>query len=115
MLDKYPRRGYSYKYVNQKERTRTMLRKRRIADMPKEERLNRIAGHVEGIRKMVDSNRYCVDIIIQIRAVKAALKALEYDLLEDHLKELAETAFSGKVVKKDKIEELKSLFDNFNN
>lgn len=92
-----------------------MLRKRKIADMPKEERLNRIAGHVEGIRKMVNSERYCVDIIIQIRAARAALKALEYDLLEEHLKNLAETIYSGKTVKKDKIEELKSLFDNFNN
>ena len=91
-----------------------MLRKRRISNMKNSERLNRIAGQVEGIRKMMENGRYCVDIIIQIRAARASLQALEYNLLEEHLKYLSEAAFSTKVAKQDKINELKSLFDNFN-
>ena len=92
-----------------------MLRKRKVSNMKNSERLNRIIGQVEGIRKMMDDGRYCVDIIIQVRAAKALLNAVEYNLLEEHLKYLSETAFSSKAAKEDKIQELKSLFDNFNN
>ena len=92
-----------------------MLRKRKVADMAHGQRLNRIAGQVEGVRKMIENGRYCVDVIIQIRAARAELKALEYKVLEEHLQSLAEEAFTAKGVKKDKINELKSLFDNFNN
>ena len=92
-----------------------MLRKRKVSNMKNSERLNRIIGQVEGIRKMMDDGRYCVDIIIQVRAAKALLKAVEYNLLEEHLKYLSESAFSSKAAKEDKIQELKSLFDNFNN
>lgn len=92
-----------------------MLRKRKVSNMKNSERLNRVIGQVEGIRKMMDDGRYCVDIIIQVRAAKALLNAVEYNLLEEHLKYLSETAFSSKAAKEDKIQELKSLFDNFNN
>ena len=91
-----------------------MLRTRKISEMPNNQRLNRVAGQVEAIRKMLNEERYCVDVIVQIRSARASLKALEYSLLEEHLKNLSEEAFSGKVAKKEKIEELKSLFDNFN-
>ena len=48
-------------------------------------RLKRIAGQVSGIEKMVDENRYCGDILIQITAVEKALKEVGYMILEDHM------------------------------
>lgn len=47
-------------------------------------RLRRIEGQVRGIQKMVESDRYCVDIIIQINAINAALKQVGFSLLEQH-------------------------------
>jgi DNA-binding FrmR family transcriptional regulator len=48
-------------------------------------RLNRIAGQVAGLRKMVEDDRYCVDVLTQIAAVRSALDALGVVLLTDHL------------------------------
>lgn len=47
-------------------------------------RLNRIEGQVRGINRMVDEDRYCVDILTQVTAVKSALDALAMQLLESH-------------------------------
>jgi DNA-binding FrmR family transcriptional regulator len=48
-------------------------------------RLNRIAGQVAGIQRMADEDRYCVDILTQIAAVRSALDALGVELLTNHL------------------------------
>lgn len=48
-------------------------------------RVNRIAGQVAGIQRMVDEDRYCVDILNQIAAVRSALDALGLALLTNHL------------------------------
>ncbi len=48
-------------------------------------RTNRIAGQVAGIQKMIDEDRYCVDILNQISAVRSALDALGLELLGKHL------------------------------
>jgi DNA-binding FrmR family transcriptional regulator len=48
-------------------------------------RLNRIAGHVRGIARMVEEDRYCIDILTQVQAVRAALARVETELLKDHL------------------------------
>ncbi|PZP53568.1 MAG: transcriptional regulator [Azospira oryzae] len=47
-------------------------------------RLNRIEGQVRGIARMVTEDRYCVDILIQISALRSALDAVAMQLLEDH-------------------------------
>ena len=49
-------------------------------------RLNRIEGQIRGIRKMVDANAYCTDILVQTAAVNAALNAFSRELLSAHLK-----------------------------
>lgn len=49
-------------------------------------RLRRIEGQVRGIQKMINEDRYCVDILIQISAVNAALKGVGFSLLEEHTK-----------------------------
>ncbi len=48
-------------------------------------RLSLIRGQIEGVRKMVDDERYCIDIITQSSAVKEALSGVEDLLLENHL------------------------------
>jgi len=50
-----------------------------------EKRLNRIEGQVRGIARMIDEDRYCVDVLTQIAAVQSALDALARKLLEHHL------------------------------
>jgi len=47
-------------------------------------RLNRIGGQVEGIARMIEEDRYCVDIVTQIAAVRSALDALGLHLLREH-------------------------------
>lgn len=49
-------------------------------------RLNRISGQLNGIKTMIDENRYCGDVLIQISAVESALKEIGYIILNDHLK-----------------------------
>ena len=49
-------------------------------------RLKRIEGQIRGIQKMVNDDRYCVDILVQISAVQAALKKVEYSVAERHVK-----------------------------
>ncbi|HEY7849147.1 MAG TPA: metal-sensitive transcriptional regulator [Ktedonobacterales bacterium] len=48
-------------------------------------RLNYIEGHIGGIRKMVESDQYCVDILKQTYAVRKAIEKLEAVILENHL------------------------------
>ena len=49
-------------------------------------RLNRIEGQVRGIRKMVEANTYCTDILTQLSAVNAALNAFNRELLANHIR-----------------------------
>ncbi|MBV9866152.1 MAG: metal-sensitive transcriptional regulator [Abitibacteriaceae bacterium] len=49
-------------------------------------RVNRIAGQVAGIQRMLEDDRYCVDILTQIAAVRSALDALGVELLTSHMK-----------------------------
>ena len=48
-------------------------------------RLHRIEGQVRGIERMVEEERYCVDILTQVGAVKTALESLALQLLDDHV------------------------------
>lgn len=48
-------------------------------------RINRIEGQIRGIKKMVEEEQYCVDILTQVKAARSALKSLELKLLEGHV------------------------------
>jgi len=48
-------------------------------------RLNRIEGQVRGIARMVEDDRYCIDVLTQVQAVRAALAKVEIEMLRDHL------------------------------
>ena len=47
-------------------------------------RLRRIEGQVRGIQKMVDEDRYCIEVLTQVHAVRAALESVALQLLADH-------------------------------
>jgi DNA-binding FrmR family transcriptional regulator len=55
-------------------------------------RLTRIEGQVRGIARMIDQQRYCVDVLTQVAAVHAALDAVAMQLLEDHTRGCVQTA-----------------------
>jgi DNA-binding FrmR family transcriptional regulator len=55
-------------------------------------RLNRIEGQVRGIARMVDEDRYCIDVLTQLQAVRAALARVETEMLRDHLGHCIESA-----------------------
>lgn len=59
-------------------------------------RLKRIEGQVKGIQKMVESQKYCGDILTQVAAAKAALEKVGGIILEEHLKTCVKNAVEGK-------------------
>ena len=71
-------------------------------------RLRRIEGQVGGLIRMLESDRYCVDILTQINAVRAALHKVEQQVLRDHVSHCVAGAFtSGDVAaQREKVEEL---------
>lgn len=76
-------------------------------------RLNRIEGQIRGIKKMIDEDSYCNDVLIQISAVENSLKSLSNHILENHLY----SCISSSIEKGDvdnTIDELTSLFKRFN-
>jgi len=75
--------------------------------------LARIEGQVRGIRSMIDEGRYCMDILTQCRAVHAALRRVERNVLEAHLEGCVRTAFHSddKKERAQKVDEILQLFD----
>jgi DNA-binding FrmR family transcriptional regulator len=58
-------------------------------------RLGRIAGQVRGLSRMVEEDRYCIDIVTQVSAVRAALRRLEEEILRDHVGHCVEHAITA--------------------
>ena len=76
-------------------------------------RLNRIEGQVRGISRMVAEGRYCIDILTQLQAVRAALAKVESNILQEHLGKCIEGAISGgdAVEQRAKVNELIQLLE----
>jgi len=55
-------------------------------------RLKRIEGQVRGVTRMIEEGRYCIDVLTQLRAVRAALARVETEMLKDHLGHCIESA-----------------------
>ncbi|MBR0991007.1 metal-sensitive transcriptional regulator [Bradyrhizobium japonicum] len=74
-------------------------------------RLGRIEGQVRGLSKMVEEDRYCIDIVTQISAVRAALRRVEEEVLKDHVAHCVEHAISSgdKADQRAKIAELMAV------
>lgn len=74
-------------------------------------RLNRVEGQLVGIQKMIQEGRYCVDILVQFRAAMAALRTVEVNVFEKHLKHCLTSAMLSPDKKQvdEKIKELTDL------
>ncbi len=69
-------------------------------------RMRRIEGQVRGITKMIESDKYCIDVLTQVAAVNKALEAVALGLLDEHLKHcVADAATEGGPVAEEKIRE----------
>jgi len=75
-------------------------------------RLRRVAGQVGGIEKMIAEDRYCIDVVTQLSAVRAALRRIEEEVLQDHVGHCVEQAIrSGdRDEQRKKIAELMDVF-----
>jgi DNA-binding FrmR family transcriptional regulator len=75
-------------------------------------RMNYLSGHLEGVKKMIENDKYCIDIIRQNRAVIAAIEKVNQMILENHLNTCVTKAIKGRDIKerKKKIKELLEIF-----
>lgn len=71
-------------------------------------RLSRIKGQVEGVERMIHDKRYCPDIVMQIKAIRSALRSLEANIIEGHMRHCVKTAIKSKdpIVVQEKLEEI---------
>ena len=78
-------------------------------------RLHRIEGQVRGIERMVDDDRYCIDVLTQISAVNTALESLAFKILDEHVRHCVAGALSSgdERAAHDKTEELLSAVHRF--
>jgi DNA-binding FrmR family transcriptional regulator len=78
-------------------------------------RLHRLEGQVRGIERMVESDRYCIDILTQIGAVSTALESLAFEILDDHVNHCVKDALAsgGKREAAAKTEELLAAVHRF--
>ena len=78
-------------------------------------RLKRIAGQVGGIQRMVEEDRYCVDVLLQIAAVRAALDQVGKVVLANHVETCVADAFAsgGARERRKKMDELMEVFGRF--
>ena len=67
-------------------------------------RLRRIEGQVRGVERMIEENRYCIDVVTQVTAIQAALDKVALELLSDHAAHCVVGAESGK--REERTEEL---------
>ncbi len=75
-------------------------------------RLQRIEGQVRGLARMVEQDRYCIDVVTQISAVRAALRKVEEEVLRDHVAHCVEDAIASgnRTEQRKKIAELMDVF-----
>ncbi|QUL39180.1 metal-sensitive transcriptional regulator [Erythrobacter sp. JK5] len=76
-------------------------------------RLNRIAGQVRGVAQMIEDDRYCIDILHQLRAIKSALAKVESQVLKDHAACCVNEAIASgnEAQQREKFEELVDLLE----
>jgi CsoR family transcriptional regulator, copper-sensing transcriptional repressor len=79
-------------------------------------RLHKIEGQVRGLARMVEDDRYCIDIVTQISAVRAALRRAEEEILRDHVAHCVEGAIASgdKAAQRLKIAELMDVVGRAN-
>lgn len=78
-------------------------------------KLNRVSGQLEGIKRMIESERDCGDVLTQLRSVRAAIKSIESNLLNNHLQSCIAKTFRNQKDKEKTLSEIQSLFNRFEN
>ncbi len=73
-------------------------------------RLKRIEGQIRGVQNMIDEKRYCVDILTQLASIVGAIKSVEENILERHLKGCVHQSFT-KGNKEDKARKIDEVVD----
>ena len=75
--------------------------------------LNRIEGQIKGIKRMIEDRRYCVDILTQLKAVKAAIHKVEGEVLRKHMQHCLKNAVAAnnELEIQEKIDELMKLLN----
>ncbi|MBD3415281.1 MAG: metal-sensing transcriptional repressor [Candidatus Aminicenantes bacterium] len=73
-------------------------------------RLRRIEGQLKGVQKMIEKKRYCVDILTQLNSIVGAIKSVEENILERHLKGCVRQSFA-KGSKEDKARKIEEVVD----
>jgi len=73
--------------------------------------LKRVEGQVRGIIKMIDEGKYCIDVLNQIKAAKAALVKIESNVLKKHVESCVKESFKNKKALDSKVEELLKLIN----
>lgn len=78
-------------------------------------RLKKIEGQIRGIQKMIEEKRYCIDILTQLTSVVGAIKSVEENILERHLKGCVQLSFDkgGKQDQSLKIDEIVGVLKKF--
>lgn len=77
--------------------------------------LNRAIGQLEGVRKMIEEERYCIDLLTQLKAVRSAVRRIELNILETHMQNCLKSASESGDPEKlnQKIAELRDLISKF--
>lgn len=80
-------------------------------------RINRVIGQMEGVKKMIEERRYCPEILTLLRGARAAIHAVEANILETYLGSCVTDAFASgdREEREKKIGDLKSIFKRFDN
>ena len=100
-LDSLPDHDHDSAHVHSEESVRRVVN-----------RLSRIEGHIRGIKTMVQSDRACPDVLVQVAAVRGALDRVARIILDEHLSQcVARAAKEGNI--EAEIEELKAALDRF--
>ena len=92
----------------------------RASDLPEFSKqlasLNRVTGQVEGIKRMIEEQRHCPEILSQLRAVRAAVNTIEANILAAHIDSCVTLAMNSgdEAGKAKKLGELKELYRRFN-
>ena len=77
-------------------------------------RMNYLSGHLDGIKKMIKDEKYCIDIIQQNQAVISALKKINQMILENHLQTCVTKAIKSRD-KKEKTKKIREILEIFQN
>ena len=76
-------------------------------------RLNRALCQIEVVKKMIEARRYCPEILIQLKAVRSAIKTIESNILKSYLSSCVDESFANGRERDNKIDEIKDLLDRF--